>query len=87
MLGTVLSLSGIVGAMTSTTNLSDVLFSDLIGASDGKFFGDSISGARKEETGVGALAMGGGLERLPESGKRMTLVQVQVAEMEIFRMT
>lgn len=47
--------------MTSIADLFDVLFSDLIGASDGEFFGNFISGAEEEEIDVGASAMGEGL--------------------------
>ena len=52
------------GAVTSTAGLSDVLFSDSAGASDGEPSGDSIGGAGGEETGVGASAAG---ERLGEA--------------------
>lgn len=47
--------------MTSIADLFDVLFSDLIGASDGEFFRNFISGAEEEEIDVGASAMGEGL--------------------------
>lgn len=47
--------------MTSIADLFDVLFSYLIGASDGEFFGNFIGGAEEEEIDVGASAMGEGL--------------------------
>lgn len=49
-----------VGAVTSTTNLSNMLFFDSVGAFDGEPFGDSIGGAGEEETGVGASTVGDG---------------------------
>ena len=58
---TVASSFNTAGAVTSTADLSVVLFSDSAGASDGEPSGDSIGGAGGEETGVGASAAGDGL--------------------------
>ena len=58
---TVASSFSTAGAETETAALSDELFSDLAGASDGEPSGDSIGGAGGDETGVGASATGEGL--------------------------
>lgn len=50
--------------MTSTIDLSDVLFSDLVKASDGEPSGNSIGGARREETCEGASVTGEWLEEI-----------------------
>lgn len=59
--GKVVSSLVTVGVVTSIADFFDVLFSDLIGASDGEFFGNFIGGAEEEKIDVGASAMGEGL--------------------------
>ncbi|KAJ9677061.1 hypothetical protein PVL29_022184 [Vitis rotundifolia] len=56
--------------MTLTTDLSDVLFYDLKGASDGKISGDSIGGVGENETDVGASTMGEGLGETTRVGEK-----------------